>query len=413
MKLTQILRSAVSKFFMSNSVGGGSFWGWSKPGEWSRQQLLGQYVRKTYAIISKIAEAEAKISLEAYTANINGDEKVVNNSDFIKLLRKPNSQNSQFQFLEMHFTMMKLMGESFWYMARGVRQGKPMELYMLRPDLMDVAVDQNDNRGLVSGYVLNKPDGSKVTFEVNEIVHFKLPNPENPYRGMGPVQAGKIYIQTEEFSSKWTRNALYNSGRPSGVLEFKGTITDAQFEKVKRQYRNEYSGVENAGKTLFVKGTDGVSFTKMGMELQEIALKEMKDMSQDDLLFMFGANKSILGVTDDVNRANAHEARVQLNENIIKPDWDRFIDHVNAFIMPNWNKEVYLKYKKPSLKSDAERLEEDDKLVDRIKTRNEIREERGLDPIEGGGFLYIPINEVPLGTTPTESKAAKSLKKKV
>jgi phage portal protein BeeE len=115
---------------------------------------------------------------------------------------------------------MKLSGESFWYMPMGKRSKQPKEIYLLRPDLMDVSVNQNDNRGLVSGYVLNKADGSKVPFEKNEIIHFKTPNPMNPYRGMGTVQAGKTYIQTEEFGADWTKNSLFNSGRPSGIVNF-------------------------------------------------------------------------------------------------------------------------------------------------------------------------------------------------
>lgn len=384
-------------------------WGWSYPGQWSRRDLIKQYVRKTYAVVSTIAENEAKISLEAFKASGREDQPLASHP-FTDLLRKPNPQYSQFQFLEWHFTFMKLFGESFWYIARGVRSGKPMEMYLLRPDLMDVAVDRNDNRGLVSGYVLNKPDGSKVTFDVNEVVHFKLPNMYDPYRGMSPVQAGKVYLETEEFASRWTRNAIFNSGRPSGLIRVKGTISDEQFEKLKRQWKQEQSGVENAGKTLFVKGADELDFTKLGMELQEIALKEMKDMSVDDILFMFRMNKAIMGITDDVNKATSHDARVFFSENIIKPDWDRFIDHVNAFIMPNWGENQFVKYKKPSLKSDAERLEEDKALVDIVKTRNEIRQERGLEEIEGGGFLYVPMNMVIVGQTPGGKKM---LKKKV
>lgn len=384
-------------------------WGWTYPGHWNRAQLIDQYARKVYAIIALIAENEAKISLEAFKENEAGDDLPVPKHEFLKLLRKPNSMFSQFQFLEWHFTFMKVMGESFWYIARGQRYGKPMELHLLRPDLIEVAVN-DDEVGTIKGYVLNKPDGTKVPFEPNEILHFKLPNLKDPYRGLGPVQAGKVYIETEEFASKWTRNAILNSGRPSGIVRIKGTISAPEFERVKRQWRQEQTGLENAGKTLFVKGADEVDFTKLGMELQEIALDSLKSMSQDDLLFMFRMNKAIMGITDDVNKATSHEARVFLNENIIKPDWDRFIDHINAFILPDYGINQFVKYKKPSLKSDAERLEEDKTLVDTVKTRNEIREERGLEPLEGGDFLYVPLNMVAVGSTLNPKK---SLKKKV
>jgi HK97 family phage portal protein len=357
-----------------------------------------------------IAENEAKISLEAFKVNNAGEEINVPNSSFIKAMRKPNEQQSQFRFLEFHFTYMKLVGECFWYLVPGERTGRVMEMHLLPPDMMDVVVDKNDPRGLVAGYVLNKPDGTKVPFEFDEVFHSKLPNVFDPYRGYSAVQAGKVYIETEEFGSKWTRSALLNSGRPSGILKIKSRISKPQFEKIKRQWINNNTSPENAGKTLFVKGDGDVDWIKMGMELQEIALKELKDMSTDDLLFMYRVNRAAMGITDDVNRANAHEARVFLNENIIKPDWDRFIDDINQFVIPKFEQDTFVKYKKPTLKSDAERLEEDKALVDKVKSRNEIREERGLEPVEGGGFLYVAVNQIPIGTTPDGQKM---LKKKV
>jgi capsid portal protein len=146
------------------------------------------------------------------------------------------------------------------------------------------------------------------------------------------------------------------------------------------------------------------------MELQEVALKEMKDMSTDDILFMFRMNKAMMGITDNVNKATSNDAFVFMAENIIKPDWDRFIDQINQFVLNLWKKDEYIKYKKPTLKSDAEKLEEDKALIDKAKTRNEIRQERGLEPVPGGDFLYVAINQVPIGVAPNGSKM---LKKKV
>jgi len=410
MSIFSSIRSSVNKFFLGHSTIG-SVLDWVTPGSWSRTKLLKQYVRKVYAVISIIAENEAKISLSAYKEGASGKENQVVKNEFIDLLRKPNPDYSQFQFLEFHFTYMKLMGESFWYLAKGERSHKPVEMYLLRPDLMDVAIDtEGNNAGLVTGYVLNKPDGTKIPFDKDEIVHFKLPNPENPYRGLGTVAAGKVYIETEEYASKWTRNALLNSGRPSGILYLKGTVDNEQFKKLKRNWEKEQSGIDNVGKTLFLKGTQEVDFKKLGMELQEVALKEMKDMSTDDILFMFRMNKAMMGITDNVNKATSNDAFVFMAENIIKPDWDRFIDQINQFVLNLWKKDEYIKYKKPTLKSDAEKLEEDKALIDKAKTRNEIRQERGLEPVPGGDFLYVAINQVPIGVAPNGSKM---LKKKV
>lgn len=391
------LRHNISKFFLGNSVPLSGFWSWSLPGHWNKTDLIDQYTRYVYAVVSAIAEEAAKVTFE-----VKQGEKPLLTHEFLKLMKMPNPDQSQFQFLELHFTFMKLCGESYWYMAKGIKSGQPKELYLLRPDLMTVAVDKEDPRGRVVGYVLNKLDGKKETFEKEEILHFKMPNPKDPYYGLGTVQASKTYIETEEYASTWTKNSIFNSGRPSGILSIKGVIPQEEFNQIKKQFKDNYSGTQNAGKTMILKGADGMDYQKLGMELGEVALKELKDMTRDDIMVMFRVSKTILGITDDVNRASALEARAVFTRNVIMPELDRFIDHLNAFLIPTWGENLTLGYKEMITKSDADKLNEWDKGCNRWLTINDIRLERGMKPVPGGDEFSRPITNVPIGTDPNQ-----------
>jgi HK97 family phage portal protein len=354
-----------------------------------------------YTVVTAIAESAAKIEFD-----VQRNDESVTNHDFLKLMRRPNPNASQFQFLEMHFTFMNLMGESYWYIVRGNKTLKPKEIYLIRPDCMEVVLDKD---GEVSGYVLTKPGGVKVPFDKEEILHHKLPNPYDPNYGLGPVQAAKIYIQTEDYAADWTRNSMYNSGRPSGIVTIKGTITEEQFASVKRQFKEQYSGTANAGKTLMIKGTDGIEFQKIGMELQEVALKELKEMTRDDIMMMFRVSKTMLGISEGVTLNNARESREMFRENITVPQWDRLTDHLAAFLLPLWGDQFTLEYKNTVYKTVDQELAEDIASVDKWETKNEIRLKRDLEPIPGGDILYQPINMVPMLEDPigaAEDKAA-------
>jgi SPP1 gp7 family putative phage head morphogenesis protein len=198
------------------------------------------------------------------------------------------------------------------------------------------------------------------------------------------------------------------------VLSLKGATDDEQFKKLRKQFKEEYSGSKNSGKTLLLGGIEKMDYQKLGMELGEVALKELKDMNRDDIMILWRASKTILGITDDVNRANALEMKAVFYENIVKPQCDRFVDHVNAFLMPEWGDGYVLGYKDPSFVSDTDRINEWTQGVDKWITRNEIRDQRKLNPIKGGDSLYIPIQMVPVGSDengPTQN-ALKKLKKK-
>ena len=417
----------VSKFFLGNSVSISSFLGGMGIGSWNRHNLIKQYSRQVFSIVRARSEEAAKIDFQAYRLDSKGDKVVISKHPFLDLMKKPNPNQSQFQFMEFYFTDMDIFGEAFWYVARGERSKMPRELYRLNPANMDIALNKDENGNQIIGYVLHKSDGKDVPFEPDEIIHVKTPNLDNPTRGKSIIQAGQDYIQTEEYATDWTKNAIYNAGRPSGILNVKGNISSDEFNALKRKFKDSYSGTKNAGKTMLLKSADGLDYQKLGMELQEVALKEMKDMTRDDIMFMFRMSKTLMGISDDVNRSNAREAKAVFIENIVVPMLDRLVDHINAFFIDDFNSRAskyfknYVKYQDkagnetisdiiigyhdPRVIDEAEKLNQWKEGYNKWLTTNDIRQEKGLEPIEGGDVIYIPFNLVPMGkTVSTESE---------
>lgn len=409
MDLRKIARG-VTKFFMGWRSTGSIMWNWSLPGQWGKEQLIRQYTRYVYPIVAAISENAAKADFKV-ERQLETTVSPQIKHPFLTLLKRPNPMQSQFQFLEMHYTFMKLCGESYWYIVRGENSKKPKMLILLRPDMMKVVVDESSNNplGLVTGYVM-KRNGVDVPFEKDEILHHKMPNPFDPYYGYGPIEAAKIYIETEEYTSKWTRNSIYNSGRPSGVLGLKATMEQGEFNTLKRQFQQEYSGVKNAGRTLLLKGIDDMKYTKLGMDLEGVALKELKDMSRDDIMFIFRMSKTILGITDDVNYSNSQDQKNLFTENIIKPELDRLVDHINAFLMPDFDDRDVLKYIDPVTKTDKEKLEMYKSGHNKWLTTNDIRNELGMEPLIGGNVIREPVNLLPTSETQSKSAKKKTLK---
>lgn len=415
MNIFNAIRSNLNKIksFLGGSAQSVSSWVWGTPDEVDRRSLITKYERYVYPIISAIAENAAKVELVVKRVSARGNETIIKNHPFLQIMRKPNPDWSKFQFLEMHFTFMKLCGESFWYIAKGEKTGIPREFYLLRPDLMQVIIDPTSPVGAVGSYVLRMRNGQSQAFKKEEILHFKMPNPENAYRGKGPVQAGGVYIETEKYSSKWKLFSVYNSGRPSGIVSIGGKMTDPQFKIFKKEFNNQINGVENTGKTLFIKGADDLKYEKLSMDLNEVALRALRDLSLEDIMIMFRVNKTILGISDDVNRANADANRNVFAQNLIIPELDRFVDHLDAFFIDTFGEDVTVTYKDPRKKTDAEIDDSITKNLYKTMTVNEARELRGMDKIKGGDVLYVPVNLVPLNSDGTPDEGNKQLKKKV
>jgi HK97 family phage portal protein len=407
-----IVNRIKSVFGLNSSYNSPFIWDWERPGVWNTKQQLQQYRRLVYSVVGAIAQDVAKIEFIVQREG-RTEPTTLDKHPFLQLVRRPNRDTSQFQLIEFTQTYIELAGEAFWYLVKGKRSREPQEIYLLRPDMVDVVVDrvEKNPRGLVSGYVLRKDDGTKIPFDEDEVIHFKTPNPINPYRGLGVIEASATYIQTEEFASEWTKNSIFNSGRPSGIVNIKGLMDPEQFELVKRRFKQEYSGTSNAGKTMFLTAKDGIEYQKLGMDLGEVAIKDLKDLTRDDIFQMFRVSKTMMGITDDVNRANAREQRAVWIENVIKPKMNRIVDTLDSQLIDTWGPNLTLTFKDPTPVWIADKVTEWTAASNKWMTTNEIRAERNellgsnLKDLEGGDELYQPLNLVPLSDAalpPTE-----------
>ena len=380
---------------------------WILPGKWGKKKQLEQFNGYIHSIVSKFAMDFARVDLNL-KKKLGNKWQEIEEHELLSLLKAPNKAQTGFQFLELHGIYMKLAGESFWYVVSSELK-KPKELYLLRPDLVDVKIS-SDNIGSVAGYELQLEGGKKQTFTPEEIIHHKLPNPINPYRGLGIIEAAMVYIQTESYASDWTKNSIYNSGRPSGILNLRGSLSDEQYQQLKKRFNQEYSGTKNAGKTLLVKGFDGVDWVKLGMDLEGIDLEKVKKLTREDLMFMFRVSNTMMGISDDVNRANSRELRGVWMENEIKPELDRLVNQIQYSLIDTYSKDLILSYKDPNPETIEDRLDDWTKGHNKWLTTNQIILERNgilgteTSPIEGGDFIWQPLSLTPMKTPKKETK---------
>lgn len=372
-------------------------------GNRDQRRFINEYTGLVYAIISAIAEDVGKYEPILVKETAKGDQEV-STHPFLELIYNPNPAISKFELFEGTQSFIEMTGESFWYFALGDQTKKPKAIYMLRPDRMKVAVDDN---GDIAGYALQKSGGETIPFDLNEILQFRMFNPHSPYRGMGTVEAGLAYIETEESATTFSKNALKNSAAPNGVLQLKGTVAKPAFEKFVQLWREKYEGAENAGKTAIIRDVDA-EFTKVGLGLSEIDMKALKDLTVDQVLMMFRVPRSIIGLstTEGMGRASVETLEYIYAKRVIDPKLERIDAALQRILDRFWPNDGLTVMHKDIVPEDKEfQLASRTAGVDNWLTRNEIREEDGLEPVDGGNDLRAPLTSYPIGENTPASKA--------
>lgn len=409
-KITNTFKG-ISKLFMGDYAGESFMtYLWGGVTRKTRRQLLEEYKNLVYQCITAIAEDVAKYEPVFFRKDGRNGEKKPTTHPFQQVLENPNPNTSQFELFEATQSFIELTGEAFWYVLVGERTRTPMELDLIRPDRVKVAIDKET--GDVAGYTVMTDSGTEVPLEVDEVIHFKTFNPMNPYRGLGTVQAGLLYIETENSTSLFQRNFMKNQATPSGVLELKGNISKEAFNKVKKIWKEQQAGLANVGKTLFIRNTDA-KFTKVGLSLSDIDMAALKKITDEKVRGMFRVPKPLLGDTDQngLGRNNIEAIEYVFEKRVIDPKFVRIDDTLRLAVRKYYNdKSIYIDHVSQIPEDKEAMLAEDDKAVGRWKTANEIRKERGLEPIPGGDDLYYNFNQIPVGEDKDNGESGSSNK---
>lgn len=365
---------------------------------------LKAYRGMVYACVNLISE-QAGAAYRPRLFRMNGDQKeYIDTHQLLDLLKRPagNDPNratslNQFTLFEATVAFILLQGEAYWYMARGQVSGKPKEVILLRPDKVGIDIDKNT--GEINGYFIRRSAGDPIPLEVEEVLHFPTFNPEDSYHGLGVVEAGADYIETDEATSKFTKNFFNNNAGLSGVLNIKGEVTKGAFRKFVRAWRDKYEGVDNAGKVAIVRESDA-SFTKVGLGLDELDMSNLRKMTLDDVSIMFRVPLPLLAKADQtgMGRNNIEALEYIFTKYNIDPKFTR-IDAVLQVALERYWQTMDLTVEHASIiPADKEHeLAERTAGVDKWMKRNEIRDEEGLDPVDGGDQLFVPINQIPVG----------------
>ncbi len=364
------------------------------------EELYGTIVW-VYVCVYTIAMSAAGVDF--YLADKKTDE-YIDNHPLYDVFSNPNPLMSWEDFIEAVFTYLELDGESFVELVWAEVLGKQKlnEMYVLKPSRMTIIPDA---KNYIKGYIYNV-SGRKVAFDAKDILYIKYMNPLNDYHGLSPVvpSSHSAYVEIEQ--NRFNRKFFQNDATPGGILKTDHELSREHRKRLREEFERLYRGSRNAHKVAVLdKGLDYKTVTISQRDMQFI---EQKRVTREEILAAFGVPPVLVGILDEASYANAYIQQKVFWEQTMIPKLRKFTGAMNRFISKYW-KDVKLVYDLSSVDS----LQEDKKLKadlhDKyfkmgVMTQNEIREDLGLPPVQGGDYLYLPANLVPIATTKPQKK---------
>jgi HK97 family phage portal protein len=221
----------------------------------------------------------------------------------------------------------------------------PAELVQLRPERVSVLADE---RGWPVAYLYRA--GGQVTrferldaLERQQVAHIKALHPRDDHYGMGCLEAATPAATVHNRAAKWNKSLLDNAARPSGALSYEpadGSVLSAeQFQRLKEELRQEFSGGANAGRPLLLEG--GLKWQALSLTPADMDFVALKEGAARDIALAFGVPPVLVGLPGDATYANAREAGRALYRQTILPMAARILDALGA-MLSDWLGEVEL-----------------------------------------------------------------------
>ena len=190
--------------------------------------------------------------------------------------------------------------------------GRPCELFALRPERIQV-IAGDDGWPTACAYIVGE---RKLTIPVLDedaspnIIHIRHFHPADDHYGAGCLAAADQAVATHNAAARWNRTLLENAARPSGALVYDtgdaAGLTAEQFDRLKAELAQAFSGSFNAGRPMLLEG--GLKWQSMSMTPADMDFASLKASAARDIALAFGVPPMLLGLPGDSTYANYREA---------------------------------------------------------------------------------------------------------
>lgn len=372
-------------------------------------RLINSYQGWVYANVSVLAEEISKMDFELYkTVMKEGKLELVQVDEhpLLDLLDQFNAFTTTSQAMYVTEAQIELAGDTFYLLdGKNVKKGENIKnIFILQPDKVTVVPGDASNGYEIKAYKYkyqnDKQETKEITYKPEQVIQIKTPHPGNPIRGKSVVEAAAIDIDTDNLASEMIKMFFKNGAIPSVTLTTDQRLTTADVQRITLDLKKTYGGVKNFFKTMILgNGLKPVSVQQSAKEMQFL---EIEIAMRDKIMAMFKNTKSSLGITDDVNRANAEASILAWKQSVIKPKMQRIVDTLNEFLVPRFGENLILTFEDPVPEDEQKEIDNAKSLYEAgIMTLNEAREEADLDPVPNGDdFKTTPKPDAPTEALP-------------
>ena len=302
-------------------------WGSREAGALTRDGYLKNAV--AYRCVRMVAEAAASIPLKCANENV------------ARLMREPMPEAATAGFLEAVYTELLLTGNAFVEAVRLPGETSVAALFPIRTGRVRPV---KDAAGWVEAWAV-KGQGRerRVGREASgwcPMLQVKLYNPADEAMGLPPLAAARRALDLHNAGADWAKALIDNAAKPSGALVYGGggRIPADQFDRLKEELAQSFSGAGNAGRPMLLEG--GLQWQALSLSPAEMDFQETRSAAAREIALALGVPPMLLGIPGDNTYANYREANAAFWRMTVLPLAQRFAGALSCWLDEPFGEDV-------------------------------------------------------------------------
>ena len=353
------------------------------------------------AVVDFLAASIAQLPLNVYTRNDETDRERDRTSHAARLLWRPNSSMTEFEFIRAIMTEYFVFGTVYVLVLPDADSRSGWQMWPV-PSEWVIETESRNAYAAESITVVAKNSGQPVKIPSTDYVQFKTYSPGNPGGYVSPISALRQTLEEQIQAGKFRRQLWSSSGRLNAQILRPANVQpwdDEQRKRFVEAFRESWgAGGSKAGSIPLLE--DGMEIKPFSTSFKESQWMESVKLSREACAAAYGVNPSLIWHTDTQTYASSKDNARALYAECLGPVLQMLQQRINSFLLPMVGADPDLTYVEFDLTEKLKgSFEERASILQAAvggpwMTRNEARADNNLPPVEGGDELIVPLNVV-------------------
>jgi len=366
-------------------------------GDWAMSPESAMRIATVMSCVKVLSETIASLPCRVYKRQPGGGaEEAIDHPLYDLLYRRPNKNQTNFEFFEMLVAYVALRGNSIC--LKGRNNGKVVELIPVHPSR--VVLEEYENTLI---YRVTRNDGVQIRLISDDVFHVRSLSSGRYYTrglntggywGVSPIGVAKDTFRLARKVQKYGID-IFESGATKRVLvKYPHHLTDPAYKRFKEDWERLYK--DNARTAILEDGGDA---TTIGMNADEAQYIDTRKFTRTEICGIFRVPPHMVGDLERATFSNILKQDLFFVKHTIRP-WIKRIEAAISRDLLDDPRKYFVKFNVDALlrgdikeRTNALKLQ----FMHGIRTVNEWRAVENLNPIDSevGDMHFVPNNLIP------------------